>query len=85
MEQTKSSIGSIFGTIIILALIILGALYFWGKRIENTKNAQNLATDTSQPAEAAATIQSMNGNDDLDSIEADLNNTQTENLSAELH
>ena len=84
MEQTKSSIGSIFGTIIILALIILGALYFWGKRIENTKNAQNLATDTSQPAEAAA-IQSMNGSDDLDSIEADLNSTKTENLSAELH
>jgi hypothetical protein len=35
--ENKSSIGSILGTIIILAIIILGALYFWGKRIEESR------------------------------------------------
>ncbi len=81
--------GSIFGTIIILALIILGALYFWGKRIEETKNAQSMVADNSQPAAVsndnseAAMIKSTSQSDDLDSLKTDLENTNTTNLSAE--
>lgn len=91
MEQNKSSIGSIVGTIIIIALIILGGLYFWGKRMEEAKSVQNITnentlagdqvTDTSE----AAVIKSTSSSDDLDSIETDLNNTKTANLDAELN
>ena len=35
--ENKSSVGGVVGTIIILAIIILGALYFWGKRIEESR------------------------------------------------
>ena len=86
MENNKSSIGSIIGTIIIIAIIILGGLYFWGKRIEESKLKQNLVTDTVQPTaqqNEANIIESTSSSDDLQSIQADLNATNMNNLGAE--
>ncbi|MBI4155947.1 MAG: hypothetical protein HY507_01805 [Candidatus Zambryskibacteria bacterium] len=86
METQKSSIGSIIGTIIIIALIILGGLYFWGKRIEETKLTQDLTTSPTEMTvdnSEAAIIKSTSSSDDLGSIEADLNNTNTTNLAPE--
>ena len=88
MEPNKSSIGSIVSTIIIIALIILGGLYFWGKRIEEAKNAQTTMTDTTTAnaeQNEAATIRSTSSSDDVSSIEADLNATNLDNLDAELN
>lgn len=86
--QNKSSIGSIIGTIIIIAIIILGGLYFWGKRIEESKAKQDLMTNftpgTTDNTQTATTT-SLNSSDDLDSIETDLNNTNLDNLSTELN
>jgi uncharacterized protein YxeA len=45
MEE-KTSIGSIIATIIIIALIILGGLYFWGKRIEEAQTMQTFTVAT---------------------------------------
>jgi len=89
MEENKSSVGGILGTIIIIALIVLGGLYFWGKRIEESKNAQKLTTDNMPTVEQnatseAAVIKSINTSDDVDSIDADLKNTKLDNLSQEL-
>ncbi len=85
--QNKSSIGSIIGTIVIIAIIILGGLYFWGKRVEEAKLKKELVRDDStemaQYNEAAA-IKSISGSDDLSSIEADLNSTNFDNLQAEM-
>ncbi len=84
-----SSIGSIVGTIIIIAFIILGGLYFWGKHVEESKSAESLTSETmetsgnmSEDNEAAA-IKSTSSSDDLDSIEADLQATNLEDLGAE--
>ena len=91
MEENKTGIGSIIGAIIIIALIVLGGLYFWGKRIEESKNTQEMTSDNTQPstqdasAQEAAAIKSMSSSDDLNSIEADLKNTQTTNLDSELN
>lgn len=85
--QAKSGVGSIIGTIVILAIIILGGLYFWGKRVEETKAVQKLATDTTEPTveqNEASVIMTMNSSDDLDSIQADLDATKTTGLSSEL-
>jgi predicted lipid-binding transport protein (Tim44 family) len=85
--QNKSGVGSIIGTIVILAIIILGGLYFWGKRVEETKTVQTLTTDTTQPAvepNEAAVIMSMSSSDDLDAIQADIASTKTTGLSTEL-
>lgn len=46
MEENKTSIGSIIATIIIIALIVLGGLYFWGKRIEQAQSAQSFTVAT---------------------------------------
>jgi hypothetical protein len=93
MEENKSSVGGIIGTIIIIALIILGGLYFWGKRIEEAKNLKDLTNNNAQPTlsaeEQAAinetnAIKSTSSSDELDAIETDLSNTKTTGLSAEL-
>ncbi|HEY4509041.1 MAG TPA: hypothetical protein VJC13_02015 [Candidatus Paceibacterota bacterium] len=85
MEENKSGIGSIIGTIIIIAIIILGGLYFWGKRVEESKVKENvdnsIATTTSQSE--AEKIKSTSESDSLDSIDADLSSTNTTNLNSE--
>ncbi len=84
MNENKSSIGSIIAAIIIIALIILGGLYFWGKRIEDMKLKQDLVSGTDTTMDEAAAIKSISDNDDLGSIEADLQATNLDNLSSEL-
>ena len=93
MEQNKSSIGSIIGTIIIIALIILGGLYFWGKRIEESKATQSaMMKEETAPTvtmgqvvdQEATAIKSMSSGDDVSSIETDLNKTDLNNLSPEV-
>jgi hypothetical protein len=94
-QENKSSVGGVLGTIIIIAIIIIGGLYFWGKRIEENKAKQNLITDftpgevvtpvvTDYVESEANVIKSVTPSDELDSIEADLNNTKLEDLSPEL-
>jgi hypothetical protein len=76
MDQQKSSIGSIIGTVVILAIIILGGLYFWGKRVEETKFREDLVTDNTTPeSNNAEVVAEISSGDDVDSIEADLNST----------
>lgn len=87
MEPQKSSIGSIIGIIIIIAVIILGGLYFWGKRVEESKVTESLVNETSEPTAEqmeANSIQSVTPSDDTSSIEADLNATNLDNLTPEL-
>lgn len=88
MEQNKSGIGSIIGIIIIISIIILGGLYFWGKRIEESKLKEALVnggnSQVMQEQNEAAAIKSVNSSDDLNSIEADLNATNFDNLDVEL-
>ena len=86
MEPQKSGVGSIVATIIIIAIIILGGLYFWGKRVEENKTKENLVEGSTQPtAEESETVSIKNTNqsDDLDSIDADLQATSFNNLSSE--
>lgn len=88
-QQNKSSIGSIIGTIIIISLIILGGLYFWGKRIEESRYKEKLISESVNQTEPtvineATAIRSVSTGDDVNSIETDLTNTKVDNLSAEL-
>lgn len=73
-ENAEGSAGLIIGVIVILAIIILGGLYFWNQR------ADDVTTDQ--------TVESINTQSDSDAaaaIEADLNATDVENLDAELN
>lgn len=90
VPENKSSIGSIIGTIIVIAVIILGGLYFWGKRIDEGRAKIDLVSNETaeivvdeNDAESAS-IKSVTNSDELIDIEADLNSTNLENLGAEL-
>ncbi len=88
-DQNKSSIGSIIGTIIIITVIILGGLYFWGKRVEESKYKDQILNQKDEFSQSIkmdenTKIRTTTPGDDLGSIESDLNNTNTTNLSSEL-
>jgi hypothetical protein len=88
MEQ-KSSIGGIIGTIIIIAVIVLGGLYFWGKRIEESRLNQGIVNEPentqAKTLSEAAVITTVSSSDDLDTIDGDLSNTKTDNLGTEVN
>jgi hypothetical protein len=66
----EGSVGPVIGTIIILAVILLGGLYFWGNR----NNSADLNSDSDIEAQVQD-IETQGNSDDLNSIESDLNNT----------
>lgn len=89
--ENKTGVGSIIAAIIIIALIILGGLYFWGKRIEEAKSAQSFETNTSRPTviidqtqNEASAIRAISSSDDIASIETDLKATTITGLDGEL-
>ena len=44
--ENKPGVGSTIATIIIILLIILGGLYFWGKHVEESKITQGLQAES---------------------------------------
>lgn len=70
----ENSTGPVIATVIILAVIILGGLYFWGARSNMNDGVENTAAITTQSTA-----------DDTTSIEGDLNETNVDNLDAELN
>ena len=77
-KENKGGMGGIIATIVIIALIILGGLYFWGKRMENQRVQEN-SEETAAVAEAMNTI-NIGTDDSLDTLEADIGATQTQDI-----
>jgi len=71
VEEGGGSSGPIIGAIVILAIIILGGLYFWGQRASNDAVIDE--------------INRQSDSDEAAAIEADLDATDIENLDAELN
>ncbi len=86
-NNQKSGTGSIVATIIIIAVLILGGLYFWGQRIqterENRKAVSGTITEEGAINEASQ-IQQVSNDDSLTSIEADLQQTDTTNINTDI-
>jgi len=76
MQNTpkESSAGPIIATVIILAVIILGGLYFWGQHKDTTNTDQTVPVGQAVDDDTAA-IETQSSSDDTASIETDLNNT----------
>ena len=71
MEE-KTPIGSIIATIIIIALIVLGGLYFWGKRIEEVQSVQTFTAGTTTTTEVV-----QNNTDNIISTSSPIVSTST--------
>lgn len=71
MEQSKSY-GAVVASIIIILVLIVGALYFWGRTLE-TKEA---VAPVQQTAEVASDVQTATDTDDsVESLKADISAT----------
>ena len=91
-EETPkpSSIGPLIGIIIVILVIVLGGLYFWGQRVE--KNAdESMATKEGAMSEGSDTadtsielLETQGSSDEITDIEKDLDSTDLENLDQEL-
>lgn len=86
MPNNENSAGPVIATVIILAVIILGGLYFWGERSNqrDVKDADANSAAAANTDQTTAAIRSQSSSDDISSIEADLNNTNTEAIDADL-
>lgn len=67
--ETESKVGPIIGVIVIILVLLLGVLYFWGQRVDRA--TQDTVADIDATSE------------DLTSLESDLNAELTD-LEAEL-
>jgi hypothetical protein len=81
----NGSVGPVVALIIILAVIILGGLYFWGQRSENTNtdiygNQVNSGENSDEE-----NLTGESSSDDTAAIEADLEATNTSDLDSELN
>ena len=77
VPEEKKSIGPLISVIIILALIIIGGLYFLKER----SNQNRYIPEMQQEGDPVTnSLMQQSSSDDLNSIEADLNATQINNL-----
>ena len=74
-QTEKKSVGPLIAVIVILALIIIGGLYFLKERASQPVYTPSTTTDN-----VTASLNQQSSSDDLNSIEKDLNNTDVNNL-----
>ena len=67
--------GAFIGIVIIIIVLVVGALYFWGERLVGTPATETPAAF--QPAESASS--------EIADIESDLSGTDLQNLDTELN
>ena len=74
-NNNKTEIGPILGIVIVIIILIFGAFYFAGQRIEKSKEFQNnMKLIETASTSAPSTL------DDISSIEKDANSMNFDNL-----
>ncbi len=81
--QNKKSIGPVVGLIIILALILIGGIYFWQQRESQLKQVPTTESASTTENAGNQSVSSATSSDDIDSISKDLQNTDIDGLSTE--
>jgi hypothetical protein len=79
--EKKSSIGALVAVIIILVLIVVGGLYFLKERVSQPAYVPPPIEE--QKDALTESLNQQNASDDLGSIEADLSNTDLDNIDQE--
>ncbi|MEK7652547.1 MAG: hypothetical protein AAB334_01200 [Patescibacteria group bacterium] len=83
--QTKST-GAIIGSIIIILVLIIGGLYFWGKQIVEKETQASITPEQilSETDTALDSLKTQGSSNKVSDIEMDLNATGLNNLDKEL-
>ncbi len=84
MNNREGSTGPVIATVIILVIVVLGGLYFWGQRTGSDTDLYGNPVKSSSTGETAS-ADSMSASDDTSSIEADLKATDVDSLGAEIN
>lgn len=86
VSKGASSVGPVIGAIIVIALLALGALYFWGERLNNNGGVTPYILDdgyTVSP-EAEGWMPESSVSDEATAIEQDLAAFNTETLQEKI-
>lgn len=84
--EKKSSVGAVIGTVIVILLLILGALYFWGARLnEKSDNPPPyiLGAESSGESDTAAGLPPQGSSDEAADIDADIQAMNMSQFEAE--
>ena len=81
--QEDSKTGPLIGSIIIILIVVLGGLYFWGSLLANNKLRINSLREQANTLEIEETAKQSTSTD-VKSIEADLKITNIDNLDSEI-
>ncbi|OHA17921.1 MAG: hypothetical protein A2664_01020 [Candidatus Taylorbacteria bacterium RIFCSPHIGHO2_01_FULL_46_22b] len=81
IQQNQKSVGPIIGIIIIIVVLLVGALYFWG----GTLNKSTMPIESPEQISAGTDtvvsgLQTVGVTDSLEDISADLNATDVSSL-----
>lgn len=86
MPQEEKSVGALIGSIIVIAVIVIGGIYFW-----MTRNGESTAPATTEtpslgqtvtPDQETAALLNQGTSSEVSDIEKDLNATNFDNLDA---
>lgn len=83
----NSTLGPVVGTIIIVAVLVIGGLYYWGAQLNKQVAVDETVTGEQIAAEPDASTEALGEqgtSDEVDAIEDDLNLTDLDDLDAEL-
>jgi FlaG/FlaF family flagellin (archaellin) len=86
-NNTEGSVGPVIATIIILVVVVLGGLYFWGQRTPSESNdiyGNPVSTQSESTTDTSAIDTQSNSNNPA-SIDADLKSTDIDGLGAEIN
>ena len=56
-KQNESSVGAAIGIILIIAVLITGAFYFWGRRLNKDSGQSTSTPESSTDAQSTTTVQ----------------------------
>ena len=89
-EHPKKSVGPVAGAVIVILLLVAGGLYFWGAQLNNQQQPTPYipsndmpAADTSPTSDSSAGLPPQSSSDDVNSIQADANAMNTDQLNAQ--
>ncbi len=90
-QPERKSVGPAIGIIIIISVLILGGLYFWGQKLATSPTYETPSPSSQdvspfiQGESQVEEVYTQSSSDDVTSIEADLEATQIDTLGSELN
>src|SRR3989344_3245973 len=82
-SQEEGSVGALIGSIIVVAVIVIGGIYFWMTRSGETPSTETSPLgQTVPPDQETAALLNQGTSDEISDIENDLNATNLNNLDA---